>query len=173
MIMPAAQKPHWNACASMKARCIGCSSAVARPDPGCVVISRPAARNAGIRQEWIGRAVEPDRAGAAVAGIAAFLDAEHAAVAQKGSQALAGSRFGREDFRIDGVIHGGQSYRGKLCANLFGEVIGQVMLVVSRPVHVVEIAVRTEWLVDGPVQRFAPSALRRKAQSAPAGAWPR
>ena len=36
-------------------------------------------------------AVEPDGAGAAIAGIAAFLDAEAAVLAQEGAQALAGS----------------------------------------------------------------------------------
>ena len=40
------------------------------------------------------RAVEPDRAGAAIAGVAALLDAEHAALAQEGAQALAGPRLG-------------------------------------------------------------------------------
>ena len=38
-------------------------------------------------------AVEPDRAGAAIAGITALLDAEPAQLAQKRSQALAGTRF--------------------------------------------------------------------------------
>ena len=39
-----------------------------------------------------GLAVEMDGAGAAIAGIAAFLDAEPAELAQEGSQALAGTR---------------------------------------------------------------------------------
>ncbi len=43
-------------------------------------------------------AVEPDRAGAAIALVAAFLDAEPAELAQEGAQALAGRGFGREGF---------------------------------------------------------------------------
>jgi hypothetical protein len=42
-------------------------------------------------------AVEPHRAGAAVARVAAFLDAEHFEVAQEGAQALAG--FGSAEYR--------------------------------------------------------------------------
>ena len=53
MIMPAVQKPHWNACASRNACCIGCSAPSVR-QPSIVVTSRPAARKAGIRQEWTG-----------------------------------------------------------------------------------------------------------------------
>ncbi len=53
MIMPAVQKPHWNACASRKACCTGCSSPSCA-SPSMVVTSRPAARNAGIRQECTG-----------------------------------------------------------------------------------------------------------------------
>ena len=41
-------------------------------------------------------AVEPDRAGAAVAGVAALLDAEDARLPQEGPQALPGLRLGRE-----------------------------------------------------------------------------
>ena len=40
------------------------------------------------------RAVEPDGAGAAIAGVAALLDAEAAVLAQEGAQALAGFRLG-------------------------------------------------------------------------------
>ena len=49
-------------------------------------------------------AVEPHRAGAAVAGVAALLDAEHFQVAQEGAQALAGLRFGRVEAAIDLVL---------------------------------------------------------------------
>ena len=49
-------------------------------------------------------AVHPHRAGAAVAGVAAFLDAEHFQVAQEGAQALARLRFGRVQAAIDLVL---------------------------------------------------------------------
>ena len=53
MIMPAAQKPHWKACASWKAFWTGCiPPSGARPS--MVVILRPSARKAGTRQEWNG-----------------------------------------------------------------------------------------------------------------------
>ena len=61
-----------------------------------VVTSRPAARKAGTRQLVKRHAVEPDRAGAAIALVAALLDAEPAVLAQEGAQALAGRRLGRE-----------------------------------------------------------------------------
>jgi hypothetical protein len=51
------------------------------------------------------RAVEPYRAGAAVAGVAAFLDAEHTAIAQEGAQALSGRRLGGKQLAIDVVVH--------------------------------------------------------------------
>ena len=49
-------------------------------------------------------AVQPHRAGAAVAGIAALLDAEDFQVAQEGAQALAGLRFGRVKAAVDLVF---------------------------------------------------------------------
>jgi hypothetical protein len=51
-----------------------------------------------------GMAVQPHRAGAAVAGIAALLDPEHFQVAQEGAQALAGLGFGRVQTAIDLVF---------------------------------------------------------------------
>ena len=50
-------------------------------------------------------AVEPDRAGAAIAGVAALLDAEEAELAQEGAQALTGLRLGGKPLSIDGVFH--------------------------------------------------------------------
>ncbi len=44
--------------------------------------------------------VDMDRAGAAVAGVAALLDAEHLEVAQEGAQALAGLRLGRTKMAV-------------------------------------------------------------------------
>ena len=49
--------------------------------------------------EWL--AVQPHRAGAAIAGVAAFLDAKDLQVAQKGAQALAGLRLGRVEVAVD------------------------------------------------------------------------
>jgi hypothetical protein len=51
------------------------------------------------------RAVEPDRTGTAIALVAAFLDAEAAVLAQKGAQALARCRFGRDALAVDDKIH--------------------------------------------------------------------
>ena len=48
------------------------------------------------------RAVQPDSAGAAIAGIAALLHAEAAVLAQEGAQALAGSRRALDPAAIDG-----------------------------------------------------------------------
>ena len=50
------------------------------------------------------RSVEPDGAGAAIAGIAALLDAEAAVLAQKGAQALARFRPGVEPAVIDAEV---------------------------------------------------------------------
>src|SRR5262249_43432913 len=50
-------------------------------------------------------AVQPYGAGAAVAGIAALLDAEPAKVAQAGPEALARARLGREQLPVHRVAH--------------------------------------------------------------------
>ncbi|TPW00501.1 MAG: hypothetical protein USCAAHI_00053 [Beijerinckiaceae bacterium] len=52
-----------------------------------------------------GGAVEPDRAGAAIPGIAALLDAEVSPLAQEGPQALTGLRLGGKKLAIDRVVH--------------------------------------------------------------------
>ena len=56
-------------------------------------------------------AVQPHRAGAAVAGVATLLDAEHFQVAQEGAQALAGTRLGRVQAAIDLVLSHDSSAR--------------------------------------------------------------
>src|SRR5207302_4323 len=50
-------------------------------------------------------AVEPDRARAAIAGVAALLHAEEAALAQERAQALPGLRLGGYRLAVDGAIH--------------------------------------------------------------------
>ncbi len=50
-------------------------------------------------------AVERHRAGAAVAGVAAFLDAEPAELAQEGAQALPRRRLGLRQLAVDGQFH--------------------------------------------------------------------
>ncbi len=122
MIMPAAQKPHWNAWASRNACCIGCSLP-SQASPWSVVTSRPSARNAGIEATVDRLAIEPDRARTAIPGITPFFHAKPAKAAQKGSQALAGTRFRRERFAVDPIAHGGFPVRersaGEFRANLF------------------------------------------------------
>ena len=59
----------------------------------------------------IGHAVEPHRAGAAIALVAAFLDTEPAMLAQEGAQALPRSRFRRELPAVDGEVHRASSAR--------------------------------------------------------------
>src|SRR6202022_4018453 len=61
------------------------------------------------------RPVEPDGAGAAIAGVAALLDAEAAVLAQKGAQTLARFRSGFERALIDaeGERTGGLIYRAR------------------------------------------------------------
>src|ERR1700710_956951 len=51
-------------------------------------------------------AVDQHGAGAAVAGVAAFLDAEMAELAQKGPQALSGPRAFRKFLAVDLIAHG-------------------------------------------------------------------
>ena len=53
----------------------------------------------------VGHAVEPHRAGAAVALVASLLDAEEAELAQEGSEALPRRRLRREGLAVHGEIH--------------------------------------------------------------------
>ena len=99
MIMPGVQNPHWNPCAATNAACIGCKASRG-PLPRTARAGQPLdggdaapLRAEGREQAAVDRlAVEMDGAGAAIAGIAALLDAEPAALAQQGAQALAGPR---------------------------------------------------------------------------------
>ena len=88
-------------------------------------------------------AIEPDRAGAAIPGVTPFLHAEPAEAPQQCSQALAGTRFGLECFAVDPIVHGGFLFDDvqaeEFRANLFREVMRQVLAVGRRPVHVVEV----------------------------------
>ena len=95
MIMPAVQKPHWKPCASRNACCIGCSAPLARKalDGGDVAALGAERRDQAAMHRL---AVEQHGAGAAVAGVAAFLDAEMAELAQERAQALPGARRLRE-----------------------------------------------------------------------------
>ena len=52
-----------------------------------------------------GDAIEPDRAGSAIAGIASFFDSEPPQVAQETAQALPGPRFPGEGFAVDVKVH--------------------------------------------------------------------
>ena len=64
-------------------------------------------------------AVDPDRAGAAIAGVAALLDPEAALLPQKGAQALPGSRLGGDRLAVDGEIHAaasGSASSARICS---------------------------------------------------------
>ncbi len=83
-----------------------------------------------------GLAVEPDRAGAAIAGVAALLDAEGAVLAQEGAQALPGNRRRGDASAVNDETGGGSACcrscwppSRKLGADLFGEVERDVPLV--------------------------------------------
>ena len=65
----------------------------------------PGAAEGGHQAGMERHAVEPDGAGAAVALVAAFLDAEEAELAQEGSEALTGRRLRREGPAVHGEIH--------------------------------------------------------------------
>ena len=104
MIMPAVQKPHWNPCASRNARCIGCSVVAA----GQALDGRHLAAFGAERRHQAAMhrlAVEIDRAGATVAGVAPLLDAEPAELAQISAQALPGRRRCREFLAVDLYAH--------------------------------------------------------------------
>ena len=92
MIIPAVQKPHWNAWASRNDCCIGCSlpSAGQPLERGDLAALGPECGNEATVDRL---AVEPDRARAAIPGVTPFSHPEPAEAAQKGSQALAGTRF--------------------------------------------------------------------------------
>src|SRR5262249_5704429 len=51
--------------------------------------------------------VEPDGAGATIAGVTSFLHSKPAQVPQERTQALARKRFGREGSAVDAIIHDG------------------------------------------------------------------
>ena len=97
-----------------------------------VVTSLPAARKAGYQAGMHRRAVEPDRAGAAIARVAALLDAEDAAVAQECAQALAGRGSARTSCRRPRSSCAVSRLGASSCADLLGEVVGQVALVGGR-----------------------------------------
>jgi glycine cleavage system regulatory protein len=101
----------------------------------CPVVSEPLhggdfapfRSKSGNKTAMHGFAVDADRACPAIAGIAAFFDTKPAEIANESSQTLSRTRFSAERLSIDLVIH----YRfsssgGKLLANLFGEVIGEL-----------------------------------------------
>ena len=92
MIMPAVQNPHWNPCASRNCALHGVQLAVlGQPLDGRHLEIFGAV--GGDETAMDRHAVEPDRAGAAVARVAALLDAEPPQLAQEGAQALAGGRL--------------------------------------------------------------------------------
>src|SRR6266404_4089035 len=97
--------------------------------------------------------VEPDSAGAAIAGIAAFLDSEPAKAADKSSQTLTRPRFGVEEFSVDLVSHENASVR-KFLANLLGEIIGQMLAMTGRAMDVVEVELKRRGGVQTALQRF-------------------
>ena len=96
----------------------------------------------------VGHAVEPDRAGAAVALVASLLDAEEAKPAQEGPEALSRRRLRREGLAVHGEIHAATPLL-ELGTNLLGVIIGEPPPIGRRAMHVIEIAVGGNSLVDG------------------------
>src|SRR5947207_15338994 len=90
MIMPEAQKPHWKACAC-------------QPLDGDDLAPRGAEGRCQARVE--GLTIYVDGAGATIALVAAFLDAEKSKSAQEGAQALPRKRFRRDPLPVEGAIH--------------------------------------------------------------------
>ena len=134
--MPAVQKPHWNPGASRNCRCSGCRFSGV-PRPSIVVTSRPSARNAGVMQLCIGVAVEPHRAGTAIACVATLFDAVMAQRAHECTQTLPGMRLFVERLAVDGVGHA-YCPRGEFDPDFFGIVLGQVAAMVGRAVRIAE-----------------------------------
>ncbi len=115
-----------------------------------LAIRRAKSRNQAA-MHWL--PVEPDSAGAAIAGIAAFLDSEPAEAAGKSPQTLAGPRFGVEEFSVDLVSHKTASVR-KFLADLLGKIIGQTLAMTGRAMDVVEVEVKRRGIVQGIIERF-------------------
>ena len=84
-----------------------------------------------------GDAVEPDRAGAAVAGVAAFFDSEPSHLAQESSQALARPWLFRERLAVDEVTHSLPLIR-EFAPDLFGEIESHVLAILRRSMNVVK-----------------------------------
>jgi hypothetical protein len=91
--------------------------------------------------------VEPNRTGATITAVATFLDAKPAEFANKGSQALAGSRFCLEGFSVNPVAHNMCSGSEAL-SNLLGKIIGEVLAMRGRPVRVIEVEVKRHLLIQ-------------------------
>ena len=134
MIMPAVQKPHWKPgasrnCSLHRMQVLRCAEPFDRGDLASVGAER--GRDAAVH----GVAVQPHRARTAIACVATLFDAVPAQRADEGAQALPGSRLLVERLAVDGVRHAELLLLG---ADLFGEVLGQVLAVVGCAVRIVE-----------------------------------
>src|ERR1700730_10543057 len=105
------------------------------------------------------RAIQPYRAGAAVAGVAPLFDPKEPVVPQQRAQALPRLRLSNHAASVDVKGHLAQSHAsapagGQLGANIFGEVICEVTLVSCGSVHIAEIAFGRNLLIDRPSQHL-------------------
>src|SRR5690242_3672463 len=98
-----------------------------------------AARTEGGHQTGVHRfAVEPDRAGATIAGVAALLDPERALIAKEGAQALARRWRRRDPASVDDIsvrsltVVQALTPSTKFGADLLGEVTGDMLFVRRR-----------------------------------------
>ena len=161
MIMPGVQKPHWKPCAARKAACIGwtrrrglAGAAWSRePLDRCDAAPLGAERRDQAAMHRL--AVEMDRAGAAIAGIATLLDAEPAGLAQIGAQALPGPGRASCGKPLTVSLMGGSLGRDGPApsparpADLVGELPGHVAAPVRPAVHVVVVERLRDRIVDG------------------------
>jgi hypothetical protein len=91
--------------------------------------------------------VKPDRACTAVACIAALFYAEPSQITHESAQALAGSRLGVESLSVDFVAHGDFLSR-EFLADLFREVVREMLAMRRRPMRIVEVKLERHSFVD-------------------------
>ena len=168
MIMPGEQNPHWKPWAWRNARCIGCSA----PSRREAFDGRDLAAFGTERRDEAavhGLAVEQHAAGAAVAGVAAFLDAEPSELPQEGAQALARARRRGGTSAVDEIGHG---VVRELAADFLGEMERHVPPPDRGAVHVVVILGLGDGLARCVAATPRPTAARGRRAAPGAASMP-